>query len=442
MARALDPGTATVPAHELLDVLEDQPGIGTTFRAIRRRGGHEEAVTVLDPTLSAERRATLLTALRRQRGVLDDGIDPVLGVSGRGDVAYVATEIPSGERFDEVLARGTLSPAAAVALLAPLDHALTGVRDRGVSTRDLSPARLRVGSDGGLVMTPFALVDPADGDAIVPYRAPELGASAGATAASDVYAIAGLLRTAITGQPPPPWSLQTLPPAASPQLGDALADVLWDGLADDPARRPSTPRELLLRAQDAIVADTAAAEAPPKQRSRKPWLIATGVVAAFLLGTILSSGGPDAVENAPRPVSGLLAAAPSAPASAADPAYAGAQREAMRRLNTRRVARRAQLADAETLRGQARIATSLGDAYGLAARELRRAPAPAGATAQANAGILDALRKVEGAYRTMAAGARDGDRARFVRGRDAVRRREALLQRRLGRLEALGYDVG
>ena len=48
----------------------------------------------------------------------------------------------------------------------------------------------------------------------------------------------------------------------------------------------------------------------------------------------------------------------------------------------------------------------------------------------------------ESAYRTMARGTRDGDRTQFVRGRDAVRRREALLQQRVQRLERLGFTVG
>lgn len=339
-------------------------------------------------------------------------------------------------------ARGVLTPADACALLTPLPSLLDGARLEGGEVK--VPAR--TARDVRAVLAAFELASPprTSGGALVPFRAPELAAGAPATSRSDVYAVAGLLRTAVTGQDPPPWTLETMP-ASAPQLSGAFGDVLWDALADDPAQRPPSPSALLAAAAAAASGprapepEAAPASAPETRRLR---VIAASAAAAFLLGLIVAVSGNSAdVDPAPPPVIiPPLIAAPDAPASQARAAYAAEVGTALRRLNVRRVARRQRLAEARTQRGQSRAATALAEAYGIAARSVGRADAPAEVRA-ADRELVETMRLVESGYRTMARGARDGDRAQFVRGRDAVRRREALLQRRIQRLERLGFDV-
>ncbi|UUY02588.1 hypothetical protein LRS13_18100 [Svornostia abyssi] len=339
-------------------------------------------------------------------------------------------------------ARGVLTPADACALLAPLPSLLDGARLEGGEIK--VPARTR--RDVRAVLAAFDLAPaprPSSGG-LVPFRAPELAAGAPATSRSDVYAIAGLLRTAVTGQDPPPWTLKTMP-ASAPQLTGTFGDVLWDALADDPAKRPPSPSALLAAATAAVAGPTTAdleTEPTSAPEARRLRVIAASAGAAFVLGLIVAVSGNSAdVEPAPRPV--IIPppiAAPDAPVTQARAAYAAELGRALRRLNVRRVARRERLADARTSRGQSRAATALAEASGIAARSVGRADAPADVRA-ADRELVATLRLVESAYRTMARGARDGDRAQFVRGRDAVRRREALLQRRIQRLERLGFDV-
>ncbi|MGK2939526.1 MAG: hypothetical protein ACSLFR_17275 [Solirubrobacteraceae bacterium] len=347
------------------------------------------------------------------------------------------------ELIDAALtARGVLTPADACALLAPLPSLLDGTR--------LDGGELKVPAgtprDVRAVLAAFGLASPprTSGDALVPFGAPELAEGAPTTSRSDVYAVAGLLRTAVTGHDPPPWTLQTIP-ASAPQLGGAFGDVLWDALADDPAQRPPSPSALLAAAEAAVAdppipgPDATPASAPETRRLR---IIAASAGAAFLLGLFVAVSGNSAdIEPAPPPVIlPPLIAAPDAAGPQARAAYAAELGTALRRLNVRRVARRERLAEARTRRGQSRTATALAEAYGIAARSVGRADAPADVRA-ADRELVATLRLVESGYRTMARGARDGERARFVRGRDAVRRREALLQRRIQRLEPLGFDV-
>lgn len=338
-------------------------------------------------------------------------------------------------------ARGSLEPAAAVELLRPLPDLLAAVRaDGGPQT---APPKL--GPEERALLSALGVVRPPRGvtGGPAPFHAPELAPGGAPTPRTDAYAVAGLLRTAITGDPPPPWTLDALPPSGSARkLQGALDDLLWDALADDPAQRPSDAFALLDLAADAARRPAVPAAAPrrPAERElpdRKVLMLGGATGVAFLVGLVLAVSGGTEDPAPPRPVAAL----PEIPQqTTAQLAYATAMRQAMRGLNTRRIARRAQLAGANTTAAQTRAATGLAEAYGIAARSIGEAPAPPQAR-ESTAGIVRMLRSTEDAYRLMARGARDDDRAEFNRGRDAVRRREAALQNRLERLERLGYDV-
>lgn len=341
-------------------------------------------------------------------------------------------------------ARGTLDPDGAVELLRPLPELLAAVRADGVP--HAAPPKL--GPEERALLSALGVVRPPRGvtSGPAPFHAPELSPGAAPTPRTDAYAVAGLLRTAITGDPPPPWTLDTLPPSGGARkLRGALDDLLWDALADDPAQRPADAAAVLDLAADAARRPAAPAAphrppAGPRERElpeRKVLLLGGATGVAFLVGLVLAvSGGADDPAE-PRP----LAALPDIPQRATQQlAYATAMRQAMRGLNIRRVARRDQLAAADTTAGQTRAASGLAEAYGIAARSIGAAPAPPEAR-ESTADIVRLLGSTEDAYREMARGARDDDRARFNRGRDAVRRREAALQRRIQRLERLGYDV-
>lgn len=338
-------------------------------------------------------------------------------------------------------ARGAVTPEDACALLAPLPAAIEAARDAGTTLR--LPRGTNRETRAAIAALGLASAPRARAGEPLPFRAPEQVADATPTPASDVYAVAGLLRTAVTGHEPPPWTLANLAANAdAPNLAGAFGAVLWDGLADDPALRPASPQALLEAATAALTApapplDDDAAVPPETRRLRR---IAAATGGAFLIGLILavSSGGDDAPE--PERIA-VLPAAPAPAASGTDDAFAADMAQAMRRLNVRRVARRERLRAATTLPGQASSATALADAFGIAARSAGRAPAPADARENA-AAVVDALLLVESGYRTMARGARDGDRAQYNRGRDAVRGREALLQRRIQRLGQSGYRIG
>lgn len=339
--------------------------------------------------------------------------------------------------------RGGLTPADACALLAPLPAALDALRATG------GPVTLPRGTarDTRAAVAALGLASPprVKAGAPVPFRAPELADGAPPTSASDVYAVAGLLRTAVTGQSPPPWTLATMPPSSeAPVLDSAFGAVVWDGLADDPALRPESPRVLLDTAQAALTEPAPALSTPPAPvaDTRRAQLLGAAVAGAFFLGLLLVAIGGEREQQRTPPRMPLLPAALSPPIAAADAkaAYADDMARTMRGLNSRRVVQRERLADARTGTGQSRGSTALGEAYGIAARSAGRAGPPPNVQ-ETHDGIVSAMRLTESGYRQMARAARDADRAAWVRGRDAVRSREALLQRRVQRLRQLGYDV-
>lgn len=341
-------------------------------------------------------------------------------------------------------ARGTLSPDAAIDLLRPLPDLLAAARAEGGP----QPAPPKLGPQERALLSALGVVRPPRGvtGGPAPFHAPELAPGAVPTPRTDAYAVAGLLRTTITGDAPPPWTLDALPQAGGARkLRGGLDDLLWDALADDPGQRPADAAALLDLAADAArrragpAAPGRQPERPgtPELPERRVLLLGGATGLAFLVGLVLAVSGGSEDPAPPRPVAAL----PEIPRQVTEQlAYAAAMRQALRGLNTRRVARRAQLTGAETTAAQTRAATALAEAYGIAARSVDDVPTPSRAR-ESTDGIVRTMRSTEDAYRVMARGARDDDRVEFNRGRDAVRRREAALQRRLERLERLGYDV-
>jgi hypothetical protein len=350
-----------------------------------------------------------------------------------GDLAELAR--------DALDARGTLAPDAAVELLLPLPDLLDAARVDAPH-----PAPPKLGPEARALLSALGVVRPPRGvvDGPAPFHAPELAPGATPTPHTDAYAVAGLLRTAITGDTPPPWTLDALPPAdGARKLQGGLDELLWAALADDPGQRPADVAALLRLAEDAARQPAAPAgprREPARERElpeRKVLLLGGATGVAFLIGLMLAVSGGTEDPVAPRPVAALQGVPERATGQLA---YATGMRRAMRGLNTRRVARREQLAAAGTTAAQTRAATGLGEAYRIAARSVDKTPTPPQAR-ESTAGIIRLLQETEDAYRVMARGARDEDRAEFNRGREAVQRREAALQRRLERLERLGYDV-
>lgn len=159
-------------------------------------------------------------------------------------------------------------------------------------------------------------------------------------------------------------------------------------------------------------------------------LLVLGLAAA---GYAIGSGSGEQTADDPQVSAG-------APASEADPAYAGGVNSAFKALGKSTSASAAALRKADTNDAQADELDQIAAAYGKAAAAIAKLPPPAGAEGASKA-IQSALRAERDAYRRMAAAAREGDEQAYARARAAVQRGQVRLTGAVQRLQAAGYAV-
>lgn len=189
--------------------------------------------------------------------VLDHGEDPEAG-------PFVVTPRCRGGSLRDRLAAG-VSPRELLALLEPVAAALDVAHAAGVVHRDVKPSNVLLDQDRAF-LTDFGLARFRDDeDATVAggvigtlaYVAPEVVRGAPASAASDRYALAGILVEGLTGEPVFPRTtdaallyahVDAAPPLLSdrrPELGPAIDGILAAALAKDPEARPTSCAGLL-----------------------------------------------------------------------------------------------------------------------------------------------------------------------------------------------------
>ncbi|WP_237564342.1 serine/threonine-protein kinase [Actinomyces sp. 432] len=212
-------------------------GSDTPGRRAPRRGldadGRDVVIHLLDLPDDAGGARTL-RRLNEMRTLVHPGIAPVRDVIFLpGDRAAVTVDLVTGADLAVVLgARGGLTRAEAARVLDDVGSALAHLHAHGVAHGDVSPANIMVTTEGGLVLVDLfggVLETGTDGCA-----APERRSGGPATPASDVYALAALLRECSSG---------------SAALQTRLARILADALDPDPQSRPSA-RALAARAHE------------------------------------------------------------------------------------------------------------------------------------------------------------------------------------------------
>jgi serine/threonine-protein kinase len=201
----------------------------------------------------AEARHTAALAHPGIASVFDYGEDLV---DGRG-VAYLVMELVPGKPLSEVMAeRGPLPVETVLLLLAQAAEALHAAHEMGVVHRDVKPGNLLLLDNGTIKVTDFGIARAVNSIPITElgqvvgtakYMSPEQASGAGATFASDVYALGVVGYEMLTGRPPftteNPAALAMAHVHQSPEplpstVPVGVRAIIEQALAKDPVDRP------------------------------------------------------------------------------------------------------------------------------------------------------------------------------------------------------------
>ncbi|MEU1166326.1 LamG-like jellyroll fold domain-containing protein [Streptomyces sp. NPDC005921] len=262
---ALEPGDPrSVGEYQLLRRL-GAGGMGRVYLG-RSPGGRAVAVKVVHAELVAgqpEFRSRFRREVAAARKVSGAFTAPVVDADPDAPLPWLVTSYIAGPSLQEAVAeRGPLPADTVLGLAAGLAEALTSIHAAGLVHRDLKPSNVLLAEDGPRVID-FGIARSVESATITRaglmvgspgFMSPEQVAGAEVTGASDVFALGAVLAFAATGGNPfgagPTPALLYRVVHDEPDIGavtdPALAVLVADCLAKDPARRP-TPREILTR---------------------------------------------------------------------------------------------------------------------------------------------------------------------------------------------------
>ena len=291
-------------------------GMGEIYSATDTTLGRAVAVKVLDDRFALDetfrKRFTreALAAARLSSGPSTVTIFDVGEWDGR---PFIVMELVTGGSLEDVLkGNGAQSPARVLDWLEQAARALDHAHAHGVVHRDVKPANLLIGDDGGVRVADFGVASARGLDSLTQtgtiigtagYLSPEQALGREATAASDCYALAVVAFELLAGRRPFHSSSATAEAAAHIQspvppiagVPREVNAVLARALAKEPSARFSTCGELVaaLRTAFADAEGTTRVIAAPAVRPQRRFvlplslalLLAGGILAAVLLTT-------------------------------------------------------------------------------------------------------------------------------------------------------------
>jgi eukaryotic-like serine/threonine-protein kinase len=264
------------------------------------------------------------------------------------DPPFLVMELVNGPSLAAVLADGPLDPGQTMDVVAQVAAGLRAAHAAGLVHRDIKPANLLLGPGGQVKITDFGIAHVAGSAPVTrtgavigtpSYLAPERVAGASATPAADLYSLGVVAYECLTGRPPFSGSPVEVAvahrdrqlPAFPVMVPAAVAGLVADLTAKDPAARPASADEVAARASQLrdqpageVTADTSwlpvlpatladmnalgpvpggrprrASQARPqpwRRHGRLSWRMVTAVAALALVGALALvaafSGGP------------------------------------------------------------------------------------------------------------------------------------------------------
>ncbi|MQY30701.1 Serine/threonine-protein kinase PknD [Nocardia sp. RB56] len=231
---------------------------------------------------------------------------------------WIAMRYVAGPDVAQLVTRGpaTLPPRRAISILAGAAAGLDAAHRQGLIHRDVKPANLLVGDDGGadhVFVTDFGIARSGDLTALtasgtlvatLAYAAPEHLLGDTVDHRADIYSLGCTLYEMLTGTVPFPRAsaadtirahLNEPPPPPSrvrPGLPESFDAVIATALAKNPADRYDSCTALAAATQRALGAPTGPTWSPtPNRRTghRNLWVAAAAVIAVVAAATIAAA---------------------------------------------------------------------------------------------------------------------------------------------------------
>ncbi|MDT4924371.1 MAG: eukaryotic-like serine/threonine-protein kinase [Pseudonocardiales bacterium] len=238
---------------------------GTVYRARHREINRIAAIKELSPEVRAV--PGLVERFRAEAHTLAALDSPhvvsVFDFVEEPQRVWIAEEWVDGLTIETLLrSTGSLTPEQAVGVLRGALLGLAHAHDRQIVHRDIAPSNIIADLAGTSMLIDFGLAAPIGqtGRCGTPaFMSPEAVAGAPVGKSSDVYSAAAVLYTLLVGRTPFPArtaedvlqaQVQQPPPPLTGH-GPAMAALVTDAMAKDPAARPPDAGAFLARLEDA-----------------------------------------------------------------------------------------------------------------------------------------------------------------------------------------------
>jgi serine/threonine-protein kinase len=294
-ATSATPGRVLGGRYELRTLI-GQGTFGRVYRGYDHRLDRSVAVKMIKPWWTEdqewaerfEREAQLMAR------VSHPGIVQIHDIGYDRQSLYYVAELVDGESLAARLRHGPLAPAQVRDIAEQLCRALAAAHAQRVVHRDVKPANVLIDRSGRVKVGDFGIARLTEGTSEGPagtilgtprYMAPEQARGRVPTPASDVYGAGVVVYEMLAGQPPFVESspielalrhLNDPPPPLPSRTPAALAAIVGQALAKDPAERYPSGREMADALVTADLGDLrgsgtpAAAKPSPRAARRAP----------------------------------------------------------------------------------------------------------------------------------------------------------------------------
>ncbi|NDU72524.1 protein kinase [Actinomadura sp. DSM 109109] len=234
---------------------------GRVVLAVDDMTGTRVAIKYLGTALAADEAflARYRVAARSLSQLEDPNVVDVYDFVETADGAAIVTQHVEGVSLRRMLAaQGPSGPLAALSMLGGTLVGLAAAHDRGVVHGSMRPANILVDTGGNARLSDFATA-PAGTEAQQgpQYAAPELWDGAPATVATDLYGATAIFYECLTGRPP--YAGRNMArqhreaPIPAEEVPGPLRDLINQGLAKDPEKRPKSAADFLAALEEAAV---------------------------------------------------------------------------------------------------------------------------------------------------------------------------------------------